>query len=56
MVICPCKNCEKKGCGPYHDQCEAYQKYVQDNRRYKQEQKQKKDDLWNRSNGPNRYW
>lgn len=24
-MICPCKNCEKKGCGSYHDQCNEYQ-------------------------------
>ena len=27
-MICPCKDCEKKGCGVYHDKCEEYQKYV----------------------------
>ena len=24
---CPCKNCEKKGCGAYHDICEKYQAF-----------------------------
>ena len=23
----PCMNCEKAGCGVYHDQCEPYQQY-----------------------------
>ena len=23
----PCKDCPKKGCGSYHDECELYQKY-----------------------------
>ena len=27
MIKCPCKDCEKKGCGPYHDVCEPYQDY-----------------------------
>ena len=25
---CPCIECEKKGCGTYHDICEPYQEYV----------------------------
>ena len=24
---CPCKGCEKAGCGSYHDQCEPYQEW-----------------------------
>ena len=27
-MICPCKDCEKKGCGEYHDICLNYQKWV----------------------------
>lgn len=23
----PCKDCERQGCGGYHDHCELYQKY-----------------------------
>lgn len=23
----PCKDCEKKGCGYYHSQCERYRRY-----------------------------
>lgn len=26
-MICPCKDCEKKGCGKYHDLCLPYNKY-----------------------------
>ena len=26
---CPCKNCEKKGCGSYHDNCKEYLEFVQ---------------------------
>lgn len=25
---CPCINCEMKGCGVFHDQCEPYQEYA----------------------------
>lgn len=28
-MICPCKDCEKKGCGVYHSKCEKYLKYVE---------------------------
>lgn len=24
----PCANCERKGCGSYHDECEKYQDYL----------------------------
>ena len=24
-MICPCKGCDKAGCGDYHDRCEEYQ-------------------------------
>lgn len=27
-MICPCKDCERKGCGEYHAQCEAYIEYA----------------------------
>ena len=27
-MICPCKDCEKKGCGTYHSQCKPYLDYV----------------------------
>lgn len=27
-MICPCKDCEKKGCGVYHSQCKEYLDYV----------------------------
>ena len=53
-IVCPCKDCENKGCGPYHDKCEAYQKWVQENK--EQKQKQKRDDVIRYSKGPSRYW
>ena len=24
---CPCADCEKKGCGSYHDNCKPYQEF-----------------------------
>ena len=30
MINCPCINCEKKGCGVYHDKCEKYQAFKRD--------------------------
>lgn len=28
-MICPCKNCERQGCGEYHAQCKAYLEYAE---------------------------
>lgn len=30
MSNAPCKNCEMKGCGVYHSQCEKYLKFIED--------------------------
>ena len=38
---CPCKDCDKKGCGSYHDQCEPYQQWMQYREAKKQEQRDK---------------
>ena len=27
MKKAPCVDCERKGCGSYHDQCEKYREY-----------------------------
>lgn len=27
MILSPCKDCERSGCGVYHDQCEKYLEY-----------------------------
>ena len=27
---CPCIECEKRGCGVFHDQCELYKKYTEE--------------------------
>ena len=32
----PCKTCERKGCGSYHSECEAYQLYLKANEKDKE--------------------
>ena len=27
-MLCPCKDCPKKGCGKFHDICETYKQYT----------------------------
>ena len=27
-MVCPCKGCEKAGCGAFHDHCDKYQAWV----------------------------
>ena len=27
---CPCKDCDRKGCGEYHGKCEPYQAFVRE--------------------------
>ncbi len=29
-MVNPCKDCDNKGCGVYHDECEPYQKYLEE--------------------------
>lgn len=31
LIQAPCKDCPRKGCGEYHNECEAYQAYVNAN-------------------------
>lgn len=26
-MVCPCIDCERKGCGAYHDECKSYNNY-----------------------------
>lgn len=33
IVPCPCKDCEKKGCGTYHSQCKKYNDYNEKNKK-----------------------
>ena len=34
MNKCPCKTCEFKGCGEYHDICEPYKEWQVKNEEY----------------------
>ena len=38
-MICPCKGCEKAGCGIYHDECEPYLEW----QRYRRKQNDKRN-------------
>lgn len=29
-IVAPCKYCERKGCGAYHNECPDYKKYRED--------------------------
>lgn len=37
----PCMNCEKKGCGSYHSQCEKFKKFQEELEKVKQLKKKK---------------
>lgn len=36
---CPCINCERKGCGAYHDQCKKFKKYTKEKTKIRNEKK-----------------
>lgn len=36
---CPCINCERKGCGAYHDQCKKFKKYTKEKIKIRNEKK-----------------
>lgn len=42
-MAAPCRYCEKKGCGAYHDVCPAYQEYIKANNEIKQESLMRKE-------------
>ena len=39
MLDAPCKDCPKKGCGSYHDQCPEYQEFRKEKERIYAEKK-----------------
>lgn len=47
-MICPCGECEKKGCGVYHSQCKKYLDYVKWKKAVNAEIKKDKD-YWRKS-------
>ena len=46
-MICPCQDCEKKGCGVYHDICEKYQKYVEHRKYTKKREREESEKIYN---------
>lgn len=44
---CPCKDCEKKGCGVYHDKCEKYLEYSAYRKYTKKREREESDKLYN---------
>lgn len=43
MSKSPCKDCERKGCGSYHDECKVYQEYVKNHSDSKEYNKRMKE-------------
>lgn len=41
-MICPCKTCPNKGCGPKHDTCELYLEWTKHIHQVAQTQRRKK--------------
>ena len=39
----PCKNCPKKGCGPYHDICPDHQDFLNDRKLDREDINKNKD-------------
>lgn len=29
MIIAPCRDCDKKGCGAYHSKCEKFKEFLE---------------------------
>lgn len=42
-MICPCKTCDRKGCGSYHDSCEPYKEWAAANKEKNEKRKAEKD-------------
>lgn len=40
----PCRNCENKGCGSYHDHCPAFKKFREERNCVNERREQKKRD------------
>lgn len=44
---CPCKNCENKGCGSYHDICKQYLTWSAERTKHRElEQQNKRDEFY----------
>ena len=40
MKTAPCKDCPKKGCGAYHDECPEYQEFRKERNRINEEKRE----------------
>lgn len=40
---CPCKDCDNKGCGAYHAQCEKYLDWKKELEEYRKQEKQRNE-------------
>lgn len=47
----PCKDCENKGCGIYHDECEKYQKFKEYNEKISNERAKSVESYLNTTKG-----
>ena len=45
-MLCPCKDCDKKGCGVYHDECQPYQEFVKWKRAKNDEERKEKQRVY----------
>lgn len=47
MKIAPCKDCPRKGCGAYHDECPDYQAFRKERDKFNDElhEKKKSDEI-----------
>ena len=44
-MICSCVECEKKGCGAYHDQCEPFGEWSKQNEANRKRREMQRHDL-----------
>ena len=40
-MICPCKECARRGCGPFHDKCETYLGWAAEVKRANEERRKR---------------
>lgn len=45
-MVAPCKDCDKKGCGSYHDKCETYQRFLKIRNEEKEQVAKAKKELY----------
>ena len=48
-MICPCKDCENKGCGAYHSKCEKYKEYAKWKKQVNEKERKYKKMFYNKN-------